>query len=184
MGLNLLFGLGLVVLVGSLLARYGKRLWAGAPVASGVSLVFLLAFAVLPSSDMSTSRLNGVETGVVNLGERLLGVGLIAAFIAVAETGIRPVRPVRGLALLALLGSLYLVVPAFLLAPRAASRTEFDDIVAEYYTDQRYFNTRPYQFIRRLEYLRSPAPRGRPPGLIFLTGPLVPRPSEDGPRPE
>jgi hypothetical protein len=175
-GLNLLFGVGLVVLLFWVVARNWRRLWRTAPVSTGVCALCLAAFVLLPTSDRTLARFSGVQAGVVNLGERVLGVGLLAGLVAMAESGVLRSKPVRTLAFLAMLGSFYLLVPAFFLPPHRASRIDFGDVVTEYYTNQRYFNTRPYQFIRRFDFLRSPEPRGPVPKLIFPTGPLIPPP--------
>jgi hypothetical protein len=144
--LNLLCAAALCLLAAWALVLRRRELWLRAPVASGTAAVCFAAFALLPFRDW---------LGVVNLGERVLGVALIASFLALVRLVDPPVRALRTTAVLCAVALPYLLVPAWILEPQLRAHGEVGDWAAEYYSDQRFFNSRPNQLLDRFELLRE-----------------------------
>lgn len=181
--LNAVTGIAILALAFWCVLRLRDDLWKHAPIAAGSAVVCLAVFAALPATHM---------LGVVNFGERMMGVGLVAGLVALASLrDRRVVLPLRTLALLAVLGLPYLAVPVLTVEARspAPEAAKAENRLEQYYTDQRYFNTRCNQFSDKVDFLRLVAARGqtRPngqalpliPGLVFETSMLVSPPPAD-----
>ena len=175
--LNTVAGVAMLALALWCALRLRRELWERAPVAAGTSIVCLAVFATLPATHM---------LGVVNFGEHMMGVGLVAGLAALASLRDRRiVLPLRALALLAVLGLPYLAVPVLAVEARSAApeAAKAENRLEQYYTEQRYFNTRCNQFSDKVDFLGVIAADGLTqrtnqasppiPSLVFETSLLV-----------